>query len=129
VHRVQSPHARRSRVRPGSDNRETGSGWPGLVGAAGTIPELSAHGWQLSGGRWLSTPEGAAVMLVYEDGAGERVGLYLRPRIPRLSVAGERQDGELFAHYWLHDNIAFALVGMAEQGPVKRMTALLRGPG
>jgi len=98
-------------------------------GAAGTIPELSAHGWQLSGGRWLSTPEGAAVMLVYQDAAGERVGLYLRPRIPRLSVAGERRDGELFAHYWLQDNIAFALVGPAKHHPVKRMAALLRTSG
>jgi len=96
-------------------------------GAAGTLPELDPQGWQLSGGRWLSTPEGAAVMLVYEDPQGERVGLYMRPRIPHVSATGERQDGELLAQYWLKDNIAFALVGPAAQSPVKRMAAALRG--
>jgi len=98
-------------------------------GEAGTVPELSAQGWHLTGGRWLSTPEGAAVMLVYEDPQGERVGLYMRPRIPHVSSTGERRDGELLAQYWLKDNIAFALVGPAQQSTVKRMAAALRAPG
>jgi len=98
-------------------------------GEAGAVPELTTQGWHLSGGRWLSTPEGAAVMLVYEDPRGERVGLYMRPRIPNLSTTGERRDGELIAQYWLQDNIAFALVGSAQQSPVKRMAAALRAPG
>jgi len=98
-------------------------------GDAGTVPELTAQGWHLTGGRWLSTPEGAAVMLVYEDTQGERVGLYMRPRIPHVSATGERRDGELFAQYWLQDNVAFALIGPAQQSTVRRMAALLRTPG
>jgi len=99
------------------------------LGAAGIVPELTAQGWHLTGGRWLSTPEGAAVMLVYEDTQGERVGLYMRPRIPHVSATGERRDGELLAQYWLKDNVAFALVGPAQQSTVKRMAAALRAPG
>jgi len=97
-------------------------------GDTGTVPELAAQGWHLTGGRWLSTPEGAAVMLVYEDTEGERVALYMRPKIPHHSTTGERRDGELLARYWLKDNIAFALVGPAQHSPVKRMAALLQTP-
>jgi len=99
------------------------------IGDSAAIPELTAQGWHLNGGRWLSTPEGAAVMLVYQDSKGARVGLYMRPKIPHHSTTGERQDGELLAHYWLQDNIAIALIGPAAHNPVKRMAEALQTPG
>lgn len=95
-------------------------------GAAGEVPDLSAQGFRLHAGRLLSTPEGAAAMLVYEDAAGSRVGLYLRPRTPR-NTTGERRDGRLLAQYRAEGDTAFALVGPATQARMREIAPLLRG--
>ncbi|MGS1077896.1 anti-sigma factor family protein [Pseudoxanthomonas beigongshangi] len=95
-------------------------------GAAGDVPDLSAQGFRLHAGRLLSTPEGAAAMLVYEDAEGARIGLYLRPRTPR-NTTGERRDGRLLAQYWAEGDTAFALVGPATQGRMREIAPLLRG--
>lgn len=95
-------------------------------GAAGDVPDLSAQGFRLHAGRLLSTPEGAAAMLVYEDATGARIGLYLRPRTPR-NTTGERRDGRLLAQYWAEGDTAFALVGPATQDRMREIAPLLRG--
>jgi anti-sigma factor RsiW len=95
-------------------------------GAAGDVPDLRGQGFALQGGRRLSTPEGAAAMLVYRDPAGARIVLYLRPRTPRL-VPGERRDGSLLAQYWADGDTAFALVGPAAATRMRLIAPLLRG--
>lgn len=95
-------------------------------GAAGDVPDLGAQGFRLQSGRLLSTPEGAAAMLVYEDAEGARIGLYLRPRTPRNGT-GERRDGRLLAQYWAEGDTAFALVGPATQARMREIAPLLRG--
>lgn len=95
-------------------------------GAAGEVPDLGAQGFRLHAGRLLSTPEGAAAMLVYEDAAGSRVGLYLRPRTPR-NTTGERRDGRLLAQYRAEGDTAFALFGPATQARMRDIAPLLRG--
>lgn len=97
-------------------------------GPAGTAPDLQSQGFQLQGGRMLSTPEGAAAMLVYQDVEGARIGLYLRPRSERFSQ-GERRDGRLLAQYWAEGDTAFALVGPATQARMRQLAPLLRGSG
>ncbi len=73
------------------------------------LPDLHAQGLRVRGGRLLSTPEGAAAMLVYEDAAGSRVALYVRPLAPRLR-AGERVEDGLRARYWSQGAASYALV-------------------
>ncbi|UYB52127.1 anti-sigma factor [Xanthomonas sp. AM6] len=97
-------------------------------GDAGAVPDLQAQGFALRGGRLLSTPEGAAAMLVYQDAAGARIGLYLRPGSARLRD-GERRDGRLLAQYWSEGGTAFALVGPATQTRMRQIAPLLRGEG
>ncbi|WP_369941098.1 anti-sigma factor family protein [Xanthomonas medicagonis] len=97
-------------------------------GAAGAVPDLQAQGFALRGGRLLSTPEGAAAMLVYQDASGARIGLYLRPGSSRLHE-GERRDGRLLAQYWSEGGTAFALVGPATQTRMRQIAPLLRGQG
>lgn len=76
----------------------------------------------------LSTPEGAAAMLVYEAADGARIGLYLRPRSERFKQ-GERRDGRLLAQYWAEGDTAFALVGPATQARMRLLAPLLHGAG
>lgn len=97
-------------------------------GAAGDVPDLQAQGYRLSGGHVLSTPEGAAAMLVYQADDGARIGLYLRPRTARLTQ-GERRDGRLLAQYWAEGDTAFAVVAPATQTQALRIAPLLRGSG
>lgn len=78
-------------------------------GDAGRVPDLSAAGYRLAGGRLLSTEQGAAALLVYQDGAGARVGFYMRPPGP-LRGDGARRDGDLVARYWSQPRVSIAVV-------------------
>lgn len=97
-------------------------------GAAGDVPDLRPQGFSLSSGHLLSTPEGAAAMLVYQGADGARLGLYLRPRTARLTQ-GERRDGRLRAQYWAEGDTAFAVVAPATYARVREIAPLLGGPG
>jgi len=95
-------------------------------GEAGRVPDLSAAGYRLMGGRLLSTEQGAAAMLVYQDGSGARVGFYLRPR-GLLRSDGQRRDGDLLARYWSNRNTSFALVSDTEDTAALKLPGLLGG--
>ena len=93
-------------------------------GEAGRVPDLSPAGYRLMGGRLLSTEQGAAAMLVYQDGSGARVGFYVRPR-GRLAGEGQRRDGDLLAHYWTDRGTSFALVSEAADVAARALPRLL----
>lgn len=93
-------------------------------GEAGRVPDLSQAGYRWMGGRLLSTEQGAAAMLVYQDGSGARVGFYLRPR-GRLAGEGQRRDGDLLAQYWSHRDTSFALVSDAADVAARALPNLL----
>lgn len=93
-------------------------------GEAGRMPDLSAAGYRLMGGRLLSTEQGAAAMLVYQDGSGARVGFYLRPR-GQLRSNGQRRDGDLLARYWSSRDTSFALVSDVADAAASRLPRLL----
>ncbi|MNF23672.1 hypothetical protein D3C84_42560 [compost metagenome] len=79
---------------------------------AARIPDLSPYGFIPVGGRWLVTEQGAAALLLFEDGQGQRVSLYLRApgSLYPAMRKGQRRDGELEARYWSRDGYNYALV-------------------
>ncbi|KGM56387.1 hypothetical protein N799_04620 [Lysobacter arseniciresistens ZS79] len=95
-------------------------------GDAGRLPDLAAQGYALRGARMLSTPEGPAAMLLYEDAGGATVGVYLRPRTARMRD-GARRDGELVARYWAEGDTAVAVVGTHLDQRARKVAPLLRG--
>ncbi|TNJ33133.1 anti-sigma factor family protein [Arenimonas terrae] len=97
----------------------------GRFGEAGRVPDLTPAGYQLLGGQLLSTEQGPAVMLVYRDRAGARVGVYVRPR-GRLPRDGERRDGGLLAQYWSEQHVSFAIVSAGDDPTARRLPLLLR---
>ena len=97
----------------------------GRFGEAGRVPDLAAAGYRLLGGRLLSTEQGPAAMLVYQDRAGARVGVYVRPR-GRLPSNGERRDGGLLAQYWSEQHVSFAIVSAGDDKTARRLPFLLR---
>lgn len=76
------------------------------------LPDLAAVGFKPVGARLLSTDQGPAAMVLYQDGEGRRVSFYVRPPGDdnRLLPRGTRRDGELQADYWSGPGYNYAMV-------------------
>jgi anti-sigma factor RsiW len=83
------------------------------------VPDLSATGYRLMGGRLLPAGSGPAAQLMYENGAGDRLTVYVRP-----GVAGEasvyQQDKNVGAFYWADEGLGCVIVGDADRGVLSR---------
>lgn len=79
---------------------------------ANRLPDLSRAGFSPVSGRLLSTEQGPAAMVVYEDRGGNKISFYLRPPGPRnfMLPRGSRTDGELQAEYWSGGGYNYAMV-------------------
>ena len=82
------------------------------LGHALTVPDLSAQGFRLVGGRLLPSGEGPAAQFMYEDDAGHRITLFaVRDPGGRYAAFRYRQQGETGSFYWQDEHLAYALVG------------------
>jgi anti-sigma factor RsiW len=74
------------------------------------VPDLSALGFQLMGGRLLPADSGPAALFMYDDGKGTRLSCYYLV----VDVAGEtefqfREQNAISAFYWVDDGLAYAI--------------------
>jgi anti-sigma factor RsiW len=74
--------------------------------------DLRTQGFELVGGRLLPDGDGKSAQLMYQDGQGLRVTVYLRkpPQDAETAFRYERQ-GELGLFYWVEAGCGYALVG------------------
>jgi anti-sigma factor RsiW len=83
------------------------------------VPDLSATGYRLMGGRLLPAGSGAAAQLMYENGSGDRLTVYVRP-----GVAGEaglyQHDKSVGAFYRADEGLGCVIVGDADRGSLSR---------
>lgn len=79
---------------------------------ANRLPDLSGAGFKPVSGRLLSTEQGPAAMVVYEDQSGHKISFYVRPPGPKnfLLPRGSRSDGDLQAEYWSGGGYNYAMV-------------------
>jgi anti-sigma factor RsiW len=89
---------------------------------ANRLPDLSDSGFKPVSGRLLSTEQGPAAMVVYENQSGQKISFYVRPPGPKnfLLPRGSRSDGELQAEYWSGSGYNYAMVSPADT-PAARM--------
>ena len=74
--------------------------------------DLRPQGFELVGGRLLPDAAGPSAQLMYQNGGGARVTVYLRRPEPGADTAFSfRRDGELGMFYWVEDGFGCALVG------------------
>jgi len=74
--------------------------------------DLRAQGFELVGGRLLPDAAGPSAQLMYQNGGGQRVTLYLRkPEAGASSAFRFQRDGDLNLFYWVEDGYGCALVG------------------
>lgn len=75
-------------------------------------PPLGKRGYELVGGRLLADADGPAAQLMYQDAAGRRITLYIRPSPNAPGMAFRyTQDGGLRAAYWRDNGLALAVTG------------------
>lgn len=127
AHLVYAPELQRP-VEITADREEELLAWLSRrVGAAIEAPRLIEVGYRLIGGRLLSTTEGPASQLMYENAAGERVTLYFRADLRNsrditFQVARER---DVIVWYWLEGARGYALSGELEQGELLKLAEVL----
>ncbi len=83
------------------------------------VPDLSATGYHLMGGRLLPAGSGPAAQLMYQNGTGDRLTVYVRP-----GVAGEasvyEHDKNVGAFYRADEGIGCVIVGDVDRGVLRR---------
>ncbi len=76
------------------------------------IPNLSALGFSLVGGRLIPVNGTAGAMLMYEDGSGQRLTVLLgRNRNNRETSFRIASQGSLETFYWIDGEIGYAVTG------------------
>ena len=82
------------------------------------LPDLSASGYKPVAARLLTTDQGPAAIVIYEN-AGQRASFYSRPPGPGMQMLpeGSRRDGKLLARYWSGQGYNYALVGVGDGMP------------
>jgi anti-sigma factor RsiW len=80
--------------------------------SAPRLPDLAPAGFHPVGARLLSTAEGPAAMVLYDDGQQGAISFYVRPRAP--VPRGERREGALIAQYGSVDHYSIAMVSRAD---------------
>ncbi|MWD28945.1 anti-sigma factor [Aquicoccus sp. SCR17] len=96
------------------------------LGRPFTVPDLRVAGLLLVGGRLLPSPTEPAAQLMYEDGNGQRLTLYLRrgsdndPSFRFAETATEQ------AFYWSDTEFAYALTGALPRARLLEIAHLLQ---
>ncbi len=83
------------------------------------VPDLSAQGYALVGGRLLPGDEGARAQFMFERAGGERVTLYIGSVGPGASSSTRRdetafrfsEDGPVPSFYWIDRGFGYAIAG------------------
>jgi hypothetical protein len=80
------------------------------------VPDPSALGFRLMGGRLLPADSGPAALFMYEDGKGTRLTCYYLV----VDVAGEtefqfREQNGISAFYWVEDGLAYAIAANVDR--------------
>lgn len=86
------------------------------------LVDLSAVGYQLMGGRLLPDGLGKSAQLMYQNGAGARVTVYLRkPESGTDHDLRFEQHGDLGVFHWVDGGIGCVIVGALPRAELQRL--------
>ena len=90
------------------------------------VPDLTAIGFRLMGGRLLAAESGPAALLMYEDGKGTRLTCYYLS----ADFSGEtefeyREENGIGAFYWAEDGLAYAIAANADREFLLRVAEIM----
>ena len=82
------------------------------IGRTVSVPDLTASGYAFMGGRLVATPHGAAGLLMYSNGQGQRLAMLVRPMaIDRNTRMSEHSYGNTRGFTWASNGTGFSVVG------------------
>lgn len=115
----------RHAVEVGPDESEHLSSWLGKrLDWEFTIPDLSAEGFDLVGGRLLPINSQPGAMLLYEDGSGQRVSVIIAHNNGMNDTAWQLDRREdLGTYYWIDGPRSYAISARLEDAELREVTS------
>jgi anti-sigma factor RsiW len=97
------------------------------LGAPVHAPHLAALGYELIGGRLLPGERGPVAQFMYQDGAGQRLTLYVTHDAPAAQGAPETafrfgRDGPVNVFYWVDRGFGYAMSGGSDRAELMRVS-------
>jgi anti-sigma factor RsiW len=89
------------------------------------VPDLTAAGFQLMGGRLLPAEDGPAAQFMYENGNRERLTLYLRAGVEGETAFRYHEEGGIGAFYWSDEGFGYAIAAKADRNLLLRIAELV----
>jgi anti-sigma factor RsiW len=74
------------------------------------VPDLSAQGYRLIGGRVLATMIGPAAMLLYDDDHGGRMTVFLQPMRSDVAPMQPVQAGAATGYAWIDAHMGYSVI-------------------
>ena len=96
------------------------------------VPQLSAQGWELMGGRLLPGEQGPRAQFMFQNAAGQRVTLYIGAMDKDAAASRETSfsfsgDERLPSFYWVDRGFGYAITGkLPRQALMEIATAVYR---
>ncbi len=117
---------RRHAVEVGAEEEHLFRWLSNRLGTDVKAPDLASLGFRLMGGRLLPGTDRPAAQFMYEDEAGERLTLYIRPEPGTDETRFEyvSEDG-VGAFYWVEGRFGYALIGAQPRDPLLRAARLV----
>lgn len=110
---------------PASDEAHMTKWLSKRVGQQLAVPDLTADGFRLVGGRVLPDVRGAAALMMYEDDQGQRLTLYIAPEPRQAETALRFADkGATRGVWWVEGNLGCAVVGDLPKDRLKAVATL-----
>ena len=89
------------------------------------VPDLTAAGFRLMGGRLLPAEDGPAAQFMYQNSNGERLTLYLRAGVGRETAFRYHEEGGVGAFYWSDEGFGYAIAAKADRDLLLRVAELV----
>ncbi|MEP6839290.1 MAG: anti-sigma factor [Bradyrhizobium sp.] len=84
------------------------------------LPDLTASGYRLMGGRLVATSHGPAAMFMYDDARGERLVVLTRPmQSDQSAPMAPHTGGDVAGFAWADGGMGYSLVGQAAAESLK----------
>lgn len=82
------------------------------MGRKPVLPDLSRSGYRMMGGRIVSTPHGAGLMLMYDNDRGSRLVMLSRPmKVDQNRTMTAHSAGNVEGWSWATDGMGYSVVG------------------
>lgn len=93
------------------------------IGSPIHAPRLSAHGFDLMGGRLLPGETGPVAQFMYQDSSGQRLTLYVTKGQSANRDTGFRflKEGKVSVFYWIDGPFGYALSGNLDRADLSRI--------